>query len=328
MPASVEQISTRSCARQSAIRWHSSNFRAPWHADDSSASASALPLTARLERAFASRLFELPPEARDPLVIAAVDSLDDLAEILAATSVFARAEVTVDAFEPAELAGLVQLDERHVQFRHPLVRSAVLRSETLARRQAAHAALAEVLTDDSYRRTWHRAHVLLAPDDTIADELEENHRAALQRGSVSSAVWALERSAELTTDPARRVRRLLLAAEYAFSLGRHDKLDELLEAASRLPRSDLDRARMEWLREIFEDGVPGDAGRVLELCAIAKQSADGGDDDLALNLLLGAAHRCWWSDTGSTARRPRRRSARRAFPSRGRSSLRRGPRHC
>ena len=65
---------------------------------------------------------------------------------------------------------------------------------------------------------------------------------------MSSAAWALERSAQLTTNPARRVRRLLLAAEYAFSLGRRDKVDQLLDDASPLPLSDLDRARMEWLR--------------------------------------------------------------------------------
>ena len=211
-------------------------------------------------------------------------------------------EATVDVFEPAELAGLVQLDDRHVQFRHPLVRSAVLQSETLARRHAAHAALADVLTDDSYRRTWHRAHAVTGSDDDVADELEANHRTALQRGSVFSAIWALERSAQLTTDPVRRSHRLLLAAEYAFSLGRRDKVDQLLESASRLPLSDLDRARMEWLREIFDDGVPGDAGRVLELCTIAKQSADAGDDDLALNLLHAAALRSWWADTGPSAR--------------------------
>jgi DNA-binding CsgD family transcriptional regulator len=273
-----------------------------WNAADASATASTLPLTARLERAFAGRLSELPAGTRDALLIAAVDSDDDLAEILAATSVLAISEAKVEALEPAAAARLVTLDDLHLVFRHPLVRSAVLQFETVARRQAAHAALADVLTGDSYRRTWHRAHVLMAPDDSVADELERNHRAALQRGSVSSAVWALERSAELTTDPARRVRRLFLAAEYAFSLGRRDKVDELLESASHLPLSELDRARMEWLREIFEDGVPGDAGRVLELCAIAKQSADAGDDDLAMNLLLGAALRCWWSDTGPSAR--------------------------
>jgi DNA-binding CsgD family transcriptional regulator len=259
-----------------------------------------LPLTAHLECAFAGRVFELPRETRDAVLVAAVDALDELPEILAATSVLAGGEVRIDALEPAARAGLVQFDEMHVRFRHPLVRSAVLQAETAPRRRAAHAALAEVVTDP-YRRTWHRAHVLVAPDDDVADGLEENHRTALRRGSGSSAIWALERSAQLTTDPARRVRRLLLAAEHAFGLGRRDKVDRLLDAASQLPLSDLDRARMEWLRDIFDDGVPGDAGRVFELCAIAGRSAEAGDDDLALNLLHGAALRCWWADAGPAA---------------------------
>jgi hypothetical protein len=77
-------------------------------------SAGTLPLTARLERAFAGRLSELAPETRDAVLIAAIDSLDDLAEILAATSVLGSTEATVDVLEPPELAGLVQLDDRHV----------------------------------------------------------------------------------------------------------------------------------------------------------------------------------------------------------------------
>jgi hypothetical protein len=59
---------------------------------------------------------------------------------------------------------------------------------------------------------------------------------------------------------------------------------------------------MQWLQEIFNDGVPGDATRVFELCAVARQSVQAGDRDLALNLLLGAAMRCWWADTGPAAR--------------------------
>lgn len=125
---------------------------------------------------------------------------------------------------------------------------------------------------------------------------------ALRRGSATEAIWALERSAQLTTDSARRGRRLLLAAEHAFGLGRADLVDQLLGKAARTGLSRLDRARMEWLREIFNDGVPGDAGRVLELCGIAAESAAAGELDLALNLLLGAALRCWWADTGPAAR--------------------------
>ena len=79
-------------------------------------------------------------------------------------------------------------------------------------------------------------------------------------------------------------------------------MNQLVTAAARLDLSELDYARMQWLQEIFNDGVPGDATRVLELCAIARQSVQAGDRDLALNLLLGAALRCWWADTGPAAR--------------------------
>ncbi len=263
---------------------------------------AVLPLTARLERAFAGRLAELPPLTRDAVIVAAVDSVNELPEILAAASVLAGQAVRTGDLDSASAAGLIRFDELHVRFRHPLGRSGVLQGEPVARRQAANAALAAVLADDPYRRTWHRAQSIIGPDNEVADELEASHTVALRRGSVMSAIWALERSAQLTTDQNKRGRRLLLAAEHSFGLGRADMVDRLLRAAERNSLSDLDRARIEWLREIFNDGVPGDAVRVLELCDIAERSARAGDADLALNLLLGAALRCWWADTGPNAR--------------------------
>jgi hypothetical protein len=167
------------------------------------------------------------------------------------------------------------------------MRSGVAQSESTRRQQAAHAALAQVLTGQPYRRIWHRAQAIVGPDDAAADALESSHADSIRRGAVTAAILALERSAQLSTDYATRGRRLLLAAEHAFGLGRADMVDRLITAASSTPLSELDRARMEWLREIFNDGVPGDAARALQLCAIARASAAAGDTDLALNLLLG-----------------------------------------
>jgi len=264
--------------------------------------ADTLPLTARLEQAFAARITGLSALTRDAILVTAVDFSDELPEILAGASRLAGRAAGVEALEEAAEAGLIRFDDLHIRFRHPLVRSGVLQRETAARRHAAHAALAEVLAGQPYRQTWHRAQSITGPDDAVADELEENCRISLHRGSATGAIWALQRSAQLTTDSARRGRRLLLAAEHAFGLGRADLVDELLARAARTSLSRLDRARMEWLREIFNDGVPGDAGRVSELCDIAVESAGAGDGDLALNLLLGAALRCWWADTGPAAR--------------------------
>jgi len=261
-----------------------------------------LPLSARLERAFSARLADLPQPTRDAVLVAAVNDSDDLQEILAGASSLAGDHVGIGALEVAAGGGLISFDGLHVRFRHPLVRSGVLQTETVTRTYAAHAALAEVLLQEPYRRAWHRAQSVSGQDDTIADELAGMHVVSLERGSVTQAIWILERSAQLTSDSATRGRRLLLAAEHAFGLGRADLVDQLLVKAARTSLSRLDRARMEWLREIFNDGVPGDAGRARELCDIAAESVAAGDSDLALNLLLGAALRCWWADTGPAAR--------------------------
>jgi len=259
-------------------------------------------LPARLEQAFAGRITELPARTRDAVLVAAVDPVGDLAEILAATSVLGGDQAVAEVLAPAAEARMVTIADGRVEFRHPLVRSGVLQSETVTRRQAANSALAAVLVDEPYRRTWHRAQSIVGPDDAIADELEANVAVALRRGGVMSAIADLERCAQLTSESARRGHRLLLAAEHAFSLGRADMVNRLVGAALRTDLSDLDRARMEWLREIFNDGSPGDATRVFELCGIAGHSTAAGDSDLALNLLLGAALRCWWADTGPAAR--------------------------
>lgn len=261
-----------------------------------------IPLSARLERAFAARADELPQLTRDALLIAAVDPGGETPEILAATGALSGAVVTLDVLEPAATLGMIDFDQARVRFRHPLMRSATLQSEPSRRQQAAHRALAAVLEQNPYRRVWHRSQSIVGPDDEIADELELSHVESMRRGAVTAAISALERSAQLTSDHSTRGRRLLLAAERAFGLGRADVVDRLISAASVLPLSELDQARMEWLREIFNDGVPGDAARVVELCSVAQTSADAGDTDLALNLLLGAALRCWWADTGAEAR--------------------------
>ncbi len=120
--------------------------------------------------------------------------------------------------------------------------------------------------------TTHSAQSIVGPDDEIADDLEANVAVALGRGAVMSAIADLRRSAQLTGSSARRGHRLLMAAEQAFGLGRADLVDELVSAAARTDLSELDWARMQWLREIFNDGVSGDATRVFELCSIARRS--------------------------------------------------------
>ena len=101
-----------------------------------------LPLTTRLERAFGERVRRLPEAARTLLLVAAAETTGDPAVVL-------RAGARLGVGRPrrsaeAESAGLVRTGDGRLAFRHPLVRSAAYRTATLAARQAAHRALAEV----------------------------------------------------------------------------------------------------------------------------------------------------------------------------------------
>ncbi len=260
-----------------------------------SSESATVPLTNRLEQAFAARITELPAVSRAVLLIAAVSAEENLTEVLAGAAVLCGTGVSTQSLEPAVEARLLEFDQVSLRFRHPLVRSAVLRIEPQRRRQAAHAAMSELLTSDRDRRVWHRAQSVEGPDDAVADLLEASHVESIGRGSVLSAIAALERSAELTSVSGRRARRLLLAAQHAFGLGRADLVNRLVESAELNDLSELDQARAEWLRELFSEGTLGDSARVRELCALATRSASEGETDLALDLLGSAALRCWWA---------------------------------
>ena len=80
-------------------------------------------------------------------------------------------EVDLGSLGPAEEAGLVRVIGGRVEFRHPLVRSAVYQQASFATRRAAHRALAAVLDDmeNLDRRAWHLAASVTGPDDSRRD---------------------------------------------------------------------------------------------------------------------------------------------------------------
>jgi DNA-binding CsgD family transcriptional regulator/tetratricopeptide (TPR) repeat protein len=262
--------------------------------------AGGVPLTTRLEHTFAARVRDLPTPTRDALLVAAIAADGNLQEVEEATKILTGIYAT-ELLEPAEETGLVRLDDLAIRFRHPLVRSAVLSIASPQRQRAAHAALSAALPPDSYLGIFHHALAVEGYDDDVANDLEESAVVSVKRGSVITAVASIERAAELTTDSRRRGRRLLLAAKYAFGLGRAEVVGRLVAAAEAEDLSELDTARAEWLREAFSEGELGDSERILELCGFAARSEDAGDSDLALDLLASAALRCWWAVTGQSA---------------------------
>jgi DNA-binding CsgD family transcriptional regulator len=156
--------------------------------------------------------------------------------------------------------------------------------------------------DQPERRIWHRAASFLGTDEDLASEFERAADRSQRRGAIVVAISALDRAARLSEDDALRGRRLLYAAELAFELGRHDLMTRLLDQVDQLALDENARARSALVRESLTDGVPGDPIRVQALVATADGARRAGDTGLALNLLLGAALRCWWADPGRRER--------------------------
>lgn len=266
-------------------------------ADGREGALRRIPLTERLERTFSAQARQLPEQTQSALLLVAVDKDPTVNDVLAAMRIDA-----LDVLQPAVDAGLISIAGPTVRCRHPLIRSAVEQSATVAERRRAHLALAEVSADPD-RRAWHRAKAVLGEDERAASDLEATAHRAQNRGAAATALGALALAASLTPAGPARARRLLAAAELAFQVGDPPAVARLLDAASQLELTPNDAARMTWLREILHDGAPGDASAVATLVAVALEADSRGDKNLALNLLQGAAWRCWWAEPGAPARR-------------------------
>jgi len=277
--------------------------------------AGWLPLTTRLEQAFAARALELPALTRTALLVAALNDGPLLSEVLAAAAAQADAAadqgaapapptafaLAVDVLVPAVCAQLVEIDETQLRFRHPLIRTAIRQQASLSQRQAAHAALARALAGQPERAVWHRAAAIIGPDEAVAEELEATAVLAQRRGASIVAVSALRRAAALG-DSGARAERLLRAAELGFELGRQDLVQDLLAEAGPHDLTPREQARVSWIRDSFADGIPGETSKARSLAVSADRAGADGDIDLALKLLYGAALRCWWADPGATTR--------------------------
>ena len=141
------------------------------------------------------RYFELPDATRAALLIAALDDGTELAEILFAASLLRHEPLTVDALAPAEAAHLIDLSPTEVRFRHPLMRSAVQPSATLADRVAGHTALAGALEQDLDPRAWHRASAVIGRSEDVASDLDALAARARDRGAGIVSIAAEARSA-------------------------------------------------------------------------------------------------------------------------------------
>ncbi|WP_405071886.1 AAA family ATPase [Kribbella sp. NBC_01510] len=234
-----------------------------WTAAELADGLSAGTLAGRIEESFVRRLEVLPPDTRLLLLTAAAEPLGDAPLLWQAAE---RLGLGADPAAGAIESGLISFGQ-HIAFRHPLVRSAAYRMATARDRQAVHQALAEV-TDpdlDPDRRAWHWAQASARPDEQVAAELEQSARRAQARGGFFAAGTFLERSAELTPEPARRARRALDAAVAKRSAGALDAALSLLGAVTAGPPDALRVAEVERLRGsiAFDQGRAREAARTL-----------------------------------------------------------------
>lgn len=169
-----------------------------------------IPLTQRLQATFASRITTLPAATRHLLLVAALEGSGNLMIVRRAVAGRCR----MKHLAPAERVRLIHVDETtgRLEFRHSLMRSAVVDLSTNDQRRGVHRALAEAWVGVPEQRVWHLAQAAVEPDEQLVALLEEAAEVGARRGDGPNAVAALVRSAEPSPAGAERARRPAKAA--------------------------------------------------------------------------------------------------------------------
>jgi DNA-binding CsgD family transcriptional regulator len=184
-------------------------------------------VSARISQAFVRRLSALDDAARRILLLAATSDSGDLAMLARAA---ARLGLDLSALTGAESAGLLSLSPGAVEFRHPLVRSAIYADAPVALRRQMHRTLAAVLPDrDIDRRAWHLAAAAVGVDESASAALAQAGARARGRSAYATASAAFERAAQLTARSQDRPRLLWQAADAGWLGGLADRAAALLQ---------------------------------------------------------------------------------------------------
>lgn len=193
----------------------------------------AVPDGSRLRRRFGHQVAALPEGSRRVVLLAAAAERLDVDTF---HRVLARAGLSEQDADAAQVAGLLAADPDAVRLADPLARDCVYVEATLGERRAAHRVLAEVLDGGRHRldRAWHRAAAGDGPRGDLADELYEAVLAVGGDGDHAACARVLERSAALTGSPAVAADRLVAAARYAWLAGRTRQARLLLRKARPL----------------------------------------------------------------------------------------------
>jgi DNA-binding CsgD family transcriptional regulator len=216
---------------------------------DSLSPVTPMAIGNRLEQAFGYRLRRCTSSTRKALLLLAVcgGETDTLRHVLEGEG------LSFADLEQAEVVGLVYTATGVVEFRHPLMRSAVYHTATPVERREAHRAMAvsaaKVGTPRAMEReVWHLAAAATFPDEHVAGRLEQAACAAAESRSYATAMQMYEMAGRLSTSAGDRARRLVTAAELSMHAGRTEAglsiLDRMAGEATD-PRAIHIRCRIE-----------------------------------------------------------------------------------
>jgi len=223
-----------------------------------------MPTTSELTVLLERRLAALPAITLDALAVASAlpyPTVDVVADV--------EHEDTHTWLDPAIHARILEVHDGRIAFTHPLLASAAQSRASAQRRREIHGVLATLVVDPE-EHARHRALAARAPEESVADALEDAATRAYARGAPDVACNLAAEARRLTpaNQPASARRRSLAEAEYAT-----DACDML-------------RART--VLEAILDASPAGAARADTLSRLAAVATRGGDWQIAPGLWLRA----------------------------------------
>lgn len=204
---------------------------------------TVLPIGERLLDAFGDELARLPAATRLALGVAALDADDDIATVAAALD---RLGGQPDDLGAAESAGVIEVADQRVSWRHPLVRAAVLHGIDAADRRGLHRALADAATEAGRheRAVLHLSASVLGPDEAVAQRMAALGAVARRRGALPAAASAYVQAGRLTTDRSARAHFATMAGDAYFALGDHQRALDTVAPLIDQVDDDVARGRM------------------------------------------------------------------------------------
>ncbi|HXL59584.1 MAG TPA: AAA family ATPase [Mycobacterium sp.] len=188
-----------------------------------------IPISRRLEAHFRRQVDSLPPEVQTFLLVTALEASGDPPLI---RRVARELGCLGDPERLAVRENLIATGQR-IEFRHPLIRSAIYAGADPAHRRKVHEALAHSIDRAAYPDRWarHVTATAIGYDSQLAADLETMAEQARGRGGFTAEASLLVQAADLTEGPGLRSTRLLAAATAATAAGAPHQAEMLLSQA-------------------------------------------------------------------------------------------------